>query len=240
MSRSLWFGYIMVASTRDMARYGHLILSRGIWNGDTLLHDKSYFDAMINTSQELNRSYGYLWWLNGRGSYMVPMLQIVFRTDLFPSAPPDMFAALGKNDRKIYVVPSLNLVVARHGADAGDNLYALSSFVYGIWERLMKVVRPASTAFHRDADIVKNDLTVLPNPAHDRLLLRIDLKAPEQVTISLHDRLGRTLLMMNKAMEAGVTEESLSLSEPEIPEGVHYVRVTTSSGSMVRPVVVAR
>lgn len=38
---------------------------------------------------------------------------------LWPDCPADAFGALGAQDKKIYLVPSLNLVVARHGGAAG-------------------------------------------------------------------------------------------------------------------------
>lgn len=50
---------------------------------------------------------------------MVPTVQTVFSGMLIPNAPTDMYSALGKNDQKIYVVPSQNLVVIRMGNAAG-------------------------------------------------------------------------------------------------------------------------
>jgi CubicO group peptidase (beta-lactamase class C family) len=98
--KGLWlqsgFNSLYISDARSMARFGLLIQNRGVWDADTLLYDQSYFQSMITPSQDLNRSYGYLWWLNGQGSYMLPALQIVFKTDLFPNAPADLVAGLGK------------------------------------------------------------------------------------------------------------------------------------------------
>jgi hypothetical protein len=60
-----------------MARFGLLIQGNGAWNGTQLINS-TYFNEMVNTSQNLNKSYGYLWWLNGKPSFMVPTSQIVF------------------------------------------------------------------------------------------------------------------------------------------------------------------
>ncbi|WP_394343474.1 hypothetical protein [Flavobacterium bomense] len=38
-----------------------------------------------------------------------------FNGSLIPTAPADMFMALGKNDQKIYVIPSKKMVVIRMG-----------------------------------------------------------------------------------------------------------------------------
>jgi hypothetical protein len=46
---------------------------------------------------------------------MLPTVQLTFSCALIPSALTDLIAALGKNDQKIYVVPSLGLVVVRQG-----------------------------------------------------------------------------------------------------------------------------
>ncbi|HOY07928.1 MAG TPA: serine hydrolase [Saprospiraceae bacterium] len=117
--KGFWIDHIMYGKARDMARYGLLTLAGGAWNGDTLLHDQNYLYAMSHPSQTLNPSYGYLWWLNGQSTYMVPGLQLNIPGPLIPNAPADMFAALGKNDQKIHVVPSKGWVVVRQGNDAG-------------------------------------------------------------------------------------------------------------------------
>ncbi len=96
-----------------MARYGLLALNNGIWNTDTILHDQDYFTAMTTPSQSLNESYGYLWWLNGQPSFMLPGTQFVFPGMLSPNAPPDMFSGIGKNDQLVSVIPQ-----SQHGGGA--------------------------------------------------------------------------------------------------------------------------
>ena len=57
---------LFYSNTRSMARFGLLVLNQGKWNGFFNTNDSIYFNQMINTSQPLNESYGYLWWLNGK------------------------------------------------------------------------------------------------------------------------------------------------------------------------------
>ena len=140
MSQSLWFNNIMFATTRDAARFGSLILNKGIWENDTLMKDRNYFDAMTNTSQNINLSYGYLWWLNGKTSSMVPTLQTVFNQSLVPNAPADMIMALGKDDKKIYIVPSLKIVVVRLGDASGTSTLAPSGFDNEFWIRMKSAI----------------------------------------------------------------------------------------------------
>lgn len=131
---------VLYSNARSMARFGLLLLNKGTWDQIPVLNDESYFNSQINTSQNLNLSYGYLTWLNGKSSFMAPTLQTVFPASLIPNAPADLYAALGKNDQKIYVVPSLQLVVVRMGNSAGSTEFALSGFDNELWGRLKTVV----------------------------------------------------------------------------------------------------
>ncbi len=141
MKNFTWYNYVLWLNSRDMARFGLLIQNKGTWNGNQLMTDQNYFTAMTNTSQNMNNSYGYLWWLNGRPSFMVPTSTLVIPGMLNPSAPPDMIAALGKGDKKIYVIPSKDLVVIRHGDDTGDAVLGPSSFDNMFWAKLMLAVK---------------------------------------------------------------------------------------------------
>ncbi len=121
-----------VTTPRDLARYGLTILAGGSWNGKDLLHNPTYLARMLQPSQDLNPSYGLLWWLNGQ-----PRVQLARNTEarpgtLMPHAPKDLVAMLGALDRKCYVVPSLRLVVTRLGDAAGE------AFDDAFWELLMK------------------------------------------------------------------------------------------------------
>jgi CubicO group peptidase (beta-lactamase class C family) len=132
------FNNVYYSKARSMARFGLLLQNNFIWNGDTLLHDTAYKYSMINTSQQLNYAYGYLTWLNGNGSYMVPSSQIVFPGSYAPAASADMYAAIGKNGQIVSIAPSKGLVVIRMGnADEGEVPFLLCN---NIWERLNYVM----------------------------------------------------------------------------------------------------
>jgi CubicO group peptidase (beta-lactamase class C family) len=131
---------VFYSNARSMARFGLLLLNKGKWDNTEILNNPDYFTNQTNSSQTLNPSYGYLTWLNGKSSYMVPTLQTVFPGSLIPNAPADLFAALGKNDQKIYVVPSQNLVIIRLGNSAGNAEFALSSFDNELWGKLKSII----------------------------------------------------------------------------------------------------
>lgn len=127
------------STTRSMARFGLLALNNGNWDG-TAIVNPAYFQEATSTSQNINLAYGYLWWLNGKTSYHLPSTQIEFPGKLIPSAPNDLFCALGKNDQKIYVVPSRKLVIIRMGNAADNSNFALSGFDETLWQKINAVI----------------------------------------------------------------------------------------------------
>lgn len=135
------FNNVYYSTARSMARFGLLLMNKGKWNETAILSDGTYFNNQVNSSQNINPAYGYLTWLNGKSSYMLPTLHASFNGSLTPNAPADMYAALGKNDQKIYVVPSMNVVVIRMGESAGNVQLATSSFDNELWGKLKAVMK---------------------------------------------------------------------------------------------------
>ena len=131
---------LYLSTARSMARFGLLNLNKGIWDNTIILSDTSYLNAMTNTSQNLNKSYGYLWWLNGKDGFKLPALEEDFQGELIPNAPDDLYAGLGKDDQKMYVVPSENLVVVRMGDNAGESTFGPSSFDNELWLKINALI----------------------------------------------------------------------------------------------------
>ena len=65
------------SNTRSMARFGLMALNKGKWKNEQIINE-TFFNQSVTTSQNINPSYGYLWWLNGKNSFMVPGGQTVF------------------------------------------------------------------------------------------------------------------------------------------------------------------
>lgn len=123
------------STTRSMARFGLLALHQGKWDTQTIVNSSFFHDA-TTTSQNINQAYGFLWWLNGKSSYHLPQTQFEFQGSVIPSGPADMYMALGKNDQKIYVVPSKKMVIIRMGDAADDVNLTLSDFDDVLWEKI--------------------------------------------------------------------------------------------------------
>ena len=126
---------VYTSNSRSMARFGLLMLNKGRWNNNTILNE-AYFTEATTTSQNINLGYGYLWWLNGKANYHLPQSQLTFPGSIIPTAPSDMFMALGKNDQKIYVIPSKKMVIIRMGEAADEENLALSDFDETLWEKI--------------------------------------------------------------------------------------------------------
>ena len=56
-----------------------------------------------------------MWWPNGKTQFILPGRQTKYPGPLVPAAPADMYAAMGAEDQRIYVVPSKKLVIIRMG-----------------------------------------------------------------------------------------------------------------------------
>jgi CubicO group peptidase (beta-lactamase class C family) len=129
------------STTRSMARFGLLALNKGKWMNETVVNE-SFFAESISSSQNMNPSYGYLWWLNGKTKFMIPGEQTVFSGSLIPNAPSDMFAAMGALDQRIYVVPEKKMVIVRMGnASNPDNPnFAVSGFDAQLWAKINALI----------------------------------------------------------------------------------------------------
>jgi len=129
---------IYYSTPRSMARFGLLLLNKGKWS-ETQIVPESYAELLATSSQNYNQSYGYLTWLNGKSSFMIPRLQTVFPGFVSPNAPQNMFAAMGKNGQLINIVPGENLVVIRVG-DVPDESLVPFTFQDDLWEKLNEII----------------------------------------------------------------------------------------------------
>jgi CubicO group peptidase (beta-lactamase class C family) len=89
-------------SARELAHFGYLMLRGGRWREAQIVPDW-WVALATRSSQTLNPHYGFTWWVNETGT-------------LWPRLPTDAFAAMGYRSNRCYVVPSLDLVVARTGS----------------------------------------------------------------------------------------------------------------------------
>lgn len=164
------FNNVFFSRARSMARFGLLMQGGGTWAGTPILSDAAYYQAMITPSQALNEAYGYLWWLNGTSTYLLPGVQFPLNGPAMPNAPLDMYAALGRDGQILNISPSTGLVVVRMGASPGGVVFVPNLYNDQIWQLLNAVLCTSTSVEERDRD----RLQLFPNPASDRIELRLD------------------------------------------------------------------
>lgn len=167
------FNNVFFSNARSMARFGSLILNKGKWGNVPVLSDTSYFQQMINTSQPLNLSYGYLWWLNGKPSFMLPQSQFVFNGNLIPDAPSDLIIAMGKDGQFLNIVPSQNIVWIRMG-NAPNALPVPYLMNNEIWKYINKL--PCNVNATQDLLAKNNDINIYPIPCYNELHINSTFK----------------------------------------------------------------
>jgi len=125
----------LATTPRDLAKLGQLVLDGGKTPGGRVVVSEKQLNALFQRSAT-NPAYGRLWWLNGSKYTIRPGANAPRNeTSLIPAAPADLVAALGAQDRKLYIVPSRRLLVVRMGQAAPDR-----DFDQQVWLRLMKAV----------------------------------------------------------------------------------------------------
>jgi CubicO group peptidase (beta-lactamase class C family) len=106
-------------TARDWATYGEFIRREGNWNHQQILDPALLRDCFKGS--KANPAYGITWWLKA------PMSEELIRnadaevtkhwskvanSDWLPA---DLVAALGAGQQRLYIIPSLKLVIVRHG-----------------------------------------------------------------------------------------------------------------------------
>ena len=134
----------MFISARELARFGHLFLNRGRWNGQQLISQ-----AWVDTTHSVHVPvtvplghpasgiegrgvYGFNWWTNG----IKPDGQ-----RKWPGAPLGTYAASGYNNNDMFIIPEWNMVVVRLGLDQQDR--PITDKTYGEFlRRIGKSINP--------------------------------------------------------------------------------------------------
>lgn len=142
---NLAFG--MQSTCPDLARFGLLLAQDGSFEGQQVVSSAWVAAATAAPSQSLNAAYGYLWWLNRDGNLRAPLDEInglgapvdPRQGRIVPSAPADLFAALGFGGQVVLVHPASETVVVRLGDPAdvrGSSDYSIADAARVVTEAL--------------------------------------------------------------------------------------------------------
>jgi CubicO group peptidase (beta-lactamase class C family) len=99
----------------DFARLGYLMMHRGVWNGNRLI-DADYARRAIKPSRT-NPAYGFMFWINVNRKHIAPTVysRDVRKGKQIASAPAEMYFMAGLQDQRVYVIPSMELLIVRVG-----------------------------------------------------------------------------------------------------------------------------
>lgn len=118
-----WTGGIEISAS-DLARFGHLFLNQGNWDGEQLVPAQwvreatrvqvpaTVPDALPGSGRKGAGMYGYHWWPNG------------IKPDgerKWPDAPATTYARSGYNNNDLFVIPPWNMVIVRLGLDQRED-----------------------------------------------------------------------------------------------------------------------
>ena len=212
------YNNVYFSTARSMARFGLLMLNKGNWNGTPVMTDATYFNQMINTSQQINHSYGYLWWLNGKSSYMLPGAQFVFNGFMTPNAPADTYSAMGRDGQFLNVVPSQNLVWVRMG-EAPDGSLVPYQLNDAIWKYVNQLGCTSTNI--NDINLSKTLIQIFPNPATDYLQIKSEKTISKLEIYSMQGQILRTFELRSKT-------DKLSLAA--LPFGQYILKVQDGLG----------
>ena len=219
------YNNVFFSKPRSMARFGLLALNQGNWNGTTIV-DSTYFGAMTNSSQNINPSYGYLWWLNGKSSHMLPRLPFSLNGSINPHAPNDAFMAMGKDGQAVNVVPSQNLVWIRMG-NSPNNSLILHTYNDTIWMKINELVcSPIATTTLES----HSNTQVFPNPTSHQVQVQ-----SQQLIQSwqLYNHLGQVV-----QQQATTLGDNFQIDLSQQAQGCYYLQLWYEQGVSSRHVVV--
>ena len=112
---------------REWINYGKLWIQNGVWEGQTLLKPTLVHKAVTYDNPTF-QGYGLSWWLNvPTGDTYDPAVDQIPEdgrpegAQIASNVPADMFMAAGLGRQRLYVLPSLGLVVLRYGHGQRSN-----------------------------------------------------------------------------------------------------------------------
>jgi CubicO group peptidase (beta-lactamase class C family) len=107
-------------SAEEWAKFGEFIIRVRKGEPNQLITNQSL--ALLLTGHKANPAYGMGFWLNRPPPVPrlqpISILQLAIDGDqLYPGGPTDLVAAIGSEKQRLYIIPSLDLVVVRFGCE---------------------------------------------------------------------------------------------------------------------------
>jgi CubicO group peptidase (beta-lactamase class C family) len=201
-SASRWAAWEFRLSTRDLARFGQLILQHGSWSGRTVV-PAEWVETMTRTvvDRGAGSGYGRLWWISPG------------RSDERPAAEVDRIlvephvATIGAGGQICIVFPRLDLVVVHRGdTDSGQGTPETNAFLLA--DRILAARRDGSRPTAETVVLSPVPFTRRPSPLpHEPLVVALDDSARQRLA-------GSYALPRGGALEVVLFEGRLFASIP--------------------------
>jgi len=119
-------------TAKEWATFGEFVRNRGLWNGKQLIRSELIGESVKPTVPQ-NPAYGLTWWLKepvsdaiaGQNA-TVKEIQVLANATW---APEDLFLAAGAGKQRLYIIPSMKLVVVRQAAIGASRTFTDEDFV---------------------------------------------------------------------------------------------------------------
>jgi CubicO group peptidase (beta-lactamase class C family) len=118
-------GWGIDATVREFAKFGHLYLNKGWWDGEQVVSE-GWVDESVRPISEGVNFYGYQWWLKpdsggNQGSIV----------------PDDVFYAQGLLNQNIFIIPGEDIVIVRTATDLFSNKWNRWEFLKLVMESIL-------------------------------------------------------------------------------------------------------
>lgn len=110
-------------TAREWVKFGILVKNGGKWNGKQIVPKNLLEQCFVGS--KANPAYGLTFWLNvaggqpsdddERGGGRVPETTRITRDGIYAKGPGDLVMAAGAGQQRLYIIPSLDMVVVRQG-----------------------------------------------------------------------------------------------------------------------------
>lgn len=116
----------MYMTGKEWMKLGELVLGGGVYEGRRIVKTENLVECFRGT--EINPAFGLCFWLNGHADdpgarevdveedlELEPMPEDWRGACLSKNAPPELICSLGSTFQRLYIVPSMDLIVVHHG-----------------------------------------------------------------------------------------------------------------------------
>ncbi len=222
------FNRVFVSRARDMARFGIFIKRGAQWDGIPPVVSETYYNDMLTNTQDINPSYGYLWWLNSGESFIPPEFPNSINRQLIPNAPPEVISALGLNSQVLQIIPSQNVIIVRLGNDPGS----LFNYIEEMWDYL-NLVFETDTGTNPEKPTTFKLEQNYPNPFNPSTVIRFSLSEPTDLNLEVYTIDGRLVSTLANGFH-NKGQHSIQFDATGLASGVYLYRLRTNSHVLTR------